>query len=146
MNKNPKVDAALSLALSWCAVGSRVTCNPPPTDSDEDYALLMSSNEARQSEMVLVFSRLGFELEGKDYGRDDEEFQSWRLEDYDKKINVNLICMWDVVLFEKFIAATRLCKVLNVMERGKRVLLFRTVMHGKFPEDEDDPLMEEEPS
>lgn len=109
-------------------VGSRVTCNPAPTDTDQDI-------------LVLVSDMWGFRdyiLDGSDpYGLDgsmildsqfpleaDDRFSSY------SKGDVNLIVTEDPVFYQKFIAASSVAKRLNLLQKPDRLALFQAVLYG----------------
>lgn len=103
--------------LDWFASGSRVIVNPPPTDTDEDWAVLVTGIE----ETIPFLEKLGFKMEGnsKDYAND--EFRSFRRGD------LNLIVMWDKDTYTRFRMATEVAKALNLSVKSDRVKLFQTI-------------------
>lgn len=121
-DRNPQVVTAVGLhASSIVAVGSRVTCNPPPADTDEDWLVLLES-EAQQS-----LQQAGFTQEGSPEfytGSDVGGFQSWR------HGNINVITTPDPEFFYRFITATTLAKRFNLLKKADRIALFQAVLYG----------------
>jgi hypothetical protein len=112
-------------------VGSRVTCDPPPTDTDEDYLLLVE-NTYKAAKSLKAF---GFEYESdpqkvEEYMKMSEgmlgSFTSMRFGD------VNYIITDSAFLFERFLTATHVAKELNLLRKEDRVMLFRAVRGGSF--------------
>lgn len=108
-------------------VGSRVTCSPPPTDTDEDFLLLVENmNDAVSKLIDIGFSAHMTDEQFKEYqalscvsrGR----FTSLRLGD------VNYIITESAFFFDRFMTATHICKTMNVMDKQHRILIF----HGVF--------------
>lgn len=103
------------------AVGSRVTCNPAPTDTDEDW-LILSSADLKQP-----LTELGFTQEGSPEfytGRSDGSFQSWR------RGNINIVTTPDYHFYQKFMTATYLAKRFNLLRKVDRIALFQAVLYG----------------
>jgi hypothetical protein len=108
-----------------CAVGSRVTCNPPPTDTDEDW-------------LVLVFDRAddklaeaGFTQDGSPEfytGNDNGGFRSWRRGD------LNIVTTESAEFFDRFTTATDLAKRFNLLRKADRIALFQAVLYGVHAE------------
>lgn len=101
--------------INKAPVGSRITCSPAPTDTDEDWLYLVRS--------PMPDSLLGFALEG-DQQYPVENFRSFR------KDNVNYILTDSEEFFEKFMVATRLATRLNLMVKADRIALFQAVLYG----------------
>jgi hypothetical protein len=107
-------------------VGSRVTCNPPPQNTDIDF--LCRSIQPVDQEL----KELGFKLEGSPgfyTGNDNGSFRSWRRGD------VNLIVTPDLHFYELFITATSLAKRFNLMDKNDRIALFQAILYGVSQED-----------
>jgi hypothetical protein len=100
------------------SVGSRVTCNPAPTDTDEDW-LIYSENF---STFIGDCIERGFVDEGN-YA--DSAFRSLR-----KNTN-NLIVTDRKEFYDKFILATHVCKTLNVLDKQHRIVVFQAILYGK---------------
>ena len=99
--------------------GSRVTCDPPPMDSDDDILLLVD-NVKQFCEMV----------QGEGYSLPQPYipgscFQSLR------KGEINLIVTSCPIFFGKFRLATKVAKQLNLLKKQDRVALFQAILYGK---------------
>lgn len=108
-------------------VGSRVTCSPPPTDTDEDYLLLVENmNDAALKLIGIGFSSHMTNEQFEDYtaltGATGGKFTSLRLGD------INYIITESAFFFDRFLTATHICKTMNVMDKQHRILIF----HGVF--------------
>jgi len=110
-------------------VGSRVTCNPPPMDTDEDWLVITDPDKFADLEMDLVCdfgmdfggSRIhaGGCLEG-----DPHSFQSYTYGE------INVIATASPVFFDKFMEATAEAKRLNLMLKHERITLFQKILYG----------------
>ena len=103
-------------------VGSRVTCNPAPTDTDEDWLILIEEHD-----MARVVSKLnGFVLDNPNshYEPANSNFNSWR------DGNINLIITRDEKFYDRFLHATKIAKLLNLMLKSERVQLFQYILYG----------------
>jgi hypothetical protein len=108
-------------------VGSRVTCSPPPTDTDEDFLLLVDNmNDAVSKLIDLGFSDSRTPEQEKEYRSlqraSGGKFTSLRFGD------VNYIVTESAFFFDRFLTATHICKTMNVMDKQDRILIF----HGVF--------------
>jgi hypothetical protein len=104
-------------------VGSRRTCNPPPTDTDDDYLVLC--NDAKQA--VRSLKELGFEPPeniAEYVALHSCSFTSLRFGE------LNFIVTDDVEWFDKFLTASYFAKKYNVMNKADRIELFDSVMRG----------------
>jgi hypothetical protein len=105
-----------ALATKLEPVGSRVTCNPPPTDTDEDWLVLVA-----QENQLKMFELMN--AEPSKYGL-ISDFQSYRVG------NLNFIVTYNEIFFRKFMAATSVAKKLNLLDKQDRVDLFKAVIYG----------------
>lgn len=118
--------------VSYELVGSRVTCDPAPTDTDQDVLVLGSPETWPALEFLLGLG--GFEKGGSNVGDQfsflgtvPNSFQSYTLGD------LNLIITFDPEFYRRFMAATWVCKLLNLMAKPDRVALFQAVLYGNAP-------------
>ena len=116
--------------LAECRVtpcGSRVTCNPPPTDTDQDY-LVAANGKQSVAEAVNILSAHGFSWEGNEHYQDVAEstFMSWR------KGDVNFIVSANPDFVRRHHAATALCTRFNLLEKADRVALFQAVLYANI--------------
>lgn len=114
----------LDLARSQVmAVGSRVTCSPPPADTDADY-LVYAGEDRAKTNRILINS-------GWEYGGSIDP--RWEAGDFDsyRKGEFNLIVAFSKDFHRKFVAATAIAKRLNVLDKPDRIALFRAVMSAE---------------
>jgi len=102
-------------------VGSRITCNPAPTDTDEDVLLLTDDLETLIGDCIEV----GFTRDGSLKPSYPEGFVSLR------NGSMNFIITDDEEFYKKFMLATHVCKSLNLMEKKNRITVFQAILYGK---------------
>lgn len=119
----------LASARKWQLVGSRVTCDPAPTDTDQD--VLVHIDRSNADDFVGAMEGIGFVVElGDGYAADalnqlyEGRFQSYR------HGNVNLIVTADEKFYKRFSAATSVAKRLNLIDKADRIALFQAVLYG----------------
>ena len=100
-------------------VGSRVTCSPPPTDTDEDILLYTTDKNTLVGDCI----EAGFILDGSTHATYPEDFVSLR------NGQINLIVTDKNEFFNKFMLATHVCKKLNVMEKHNRITIFQAILY-----------------
>lgn len=102
-------------------VGSRITCDPAPVDTDEDWLVLVTDvPEERMKQM-------GFGQDGSPEfytGNDAGGFRSWR------KGDLNVITTQSDEFFQLFLTATYLAKRFNLQRKEDRIALFQAVLYG----------------
>lgn len=112
-------------------VGSRVTCNPPPTDTDEDYLVLVKDKVAAIAGLLAI----GFEfsadpVKDAEYAKMNEtsqyRFTSLWMGD------INYIVTDSEFFFERFLTATHICKTLNLLNKADRIMVFEAVRGASF--------------
>jgi hypothetical protein len=116
---------ALGCVIEPC--GSRVTCNPPPRDTDEDWLVAMPDKRDAVSKVVNLLGGAGFRWEGNGEHYQDvaaSTFMSWR------NGSVNLIVSSSADFIRRHHAATSLCKRLNLLSKPDRIALFQAVLYG----------------
>lgn len=111
------------------AVGSRVTCSPPPLDTDQDwlaYCCLENSPDAIQFALVADGWAKGgsFPSDLQRRASRTSTFISYR------KGENNLIVTSDLSFYRRFLAATSVAKRLNLMHKEDRIALFQAVLYG----------------
>lgn len=132
-------DHLAGLVSSIFPVGSRVTCNPAPTDTDADYLVLVSPENAER--FLIDLGVGGYEAGGsrvehnsKELMAGDEAFMSFTHGE------VNLIVTSSRSFHTRFLAATSVAKRLNVMAKEDRVYLFQAVLYGNGWQDLMEPV------
>lgn len=100
--------------------GSRYICNPAPTDTDEDWIAL---DKGRGLERALIWA--GFEMntdptlyEAMPY------FRAFRLAEF------NVVLTKERSFYDRFVAATELAKVRNLLAKEDRIALFQSILYG----------------
>lgn len=125
---HPVVEALKDFWIDAAPTGSRVICNPPVTDTDEDWVLLVEKWRMQKFEKALETYDDEAVFESEDYGG-LKHFESIRLNLPTGELN--LIVTHDREFFDKFVAATSVAKRLNLLKRDDRVALFSAVLYGE---------------
>lgn len=123
---NPKLPETIAEALADVLVnaepvGSRVTCDPAPTDTDEDWLALVREVPVER------LQEAGFGQEGSPEfytGNDAGGFQSWR------RGENNLITTQSDEFYRLFLTATYLAKRFNLLRKQDRIALFQAILYG----------------
>lgn len=103
-------------------VGSRVTCDPPPMDTDEDFLVLVNRLETAEAGL----KALGFEssiADRHEYDGAEGSFVSYRRGD------TNLLVTTSDTFHDAFLAASHVAKKLNLLRKEDRILLFQAVLY-----------------
>lgn len=114
-------------------VGSRVTCNPPPMDTDEDWLVYLPPGEFAIFEETLIMG-MHFEFGGSRIHSggclvgDKDSFQSYTLG------QINVIATASEEFFDKFMQATHEAKRLNLLSKSDRIALFQKILYGVEPQ------------
>jgi len=101
--------------------GSRVICDPAPTDTDEDW-IVLAKNHGYLTPLFVD----GWEDCSPDGLYVDPEFNALR------KGEVNLIVTIDYKFFCNFVEATHVAKELNLTDKMNRIFLFHYIQHRDF--------------
>lgn len=108
-------------------VGSRIVCNPPPTDTDQDWLCLLHDNITYDA-ICDPLAEEGWIRGGSTtaiYGS-KPKFYSWTMgED-------NIILTKDEEYFSKYLEATAICKEKNLLDKKERIKVFKKIL-GKSP-------------
>ena len=99
-------------------VGSRVTCNPAPSSTDEDILIYSEDSKTLIGNCI----EQGFIGTGSYVG---SEFVSLL------QGTVNLIITDKKEFFDKFMLATHVCKSLNLLDKQDRITVFQAILYGK---------------
>lgn len=120
----PRVDA---LAVEMC--GSRVTCNPPPTDTDEDWRVFCP-NDVLFNDLAKWLLKNSYQITSVEYEEAGNEgtFLAFR----GLINNVNIMLTQDSKWFQRHQAATHVCKTLNLMDKQQRIMVFQAVLYGNI--------------
>lgn len=110
------------------AVGSRVTCEPAPSGTDQDWLVLVSANGYTDFAAALLAA--GWEVGGSmipadvDYTPVGDRFNSFT------KGEDNIIATASPDFHRKFLAASSIAKRLNLLKKADRIALFQAVLYG----------------
>lgn len=125
-NFDPKNCDGSPVILDFEPVGSRVTCDPHPANTDEDWLILA---ESMRHLLPLLKNDFGFEQGGSELvdvenWKKEFGFQSLRLG------SLNLIITESYEFFQRFSAASSVAKRLNLLRKADRIALFQAVLYG----------------
>lgn len=121
----------MNYVVQYRLVGSRVTCNPPPLDTDQDVLCMVHQDNRQVIARAMVAE--GFVAEGswpsdiEAVPSNNSVFESMR------KGSMNYIITSDDDFYKRFNAATELAKKLNIMTKAGRIELFQAVLYGNAP-------------
>lgn len=110
------------------AVGSRVTCDPPPTDTDQDWLVLVDEKDFDNFANYLIY--VGWELGGSliPYANNtlssDYIFSSFTLG------MDNIIVTASTEFHNRFLSASSVAKSLNLLKKEDRIMLFQSVLYA----------------
>lgn len=122
----------LGIDVQMERTGSREICNPAPTDTDEDWVVLVS--KPLYEDLIEELFSQGYEIGGSDpqpaevddcvdlYG----EFDSF------KKGDINYIVTTSKEFYENFGRATALAKKLNLVKKEDRITLFQVFLYDNW--------------
>jgi hypothetical protein len=105
--------------IEYELVGSRITVDPPPTDTDLDVLILC---EPDLDAAISACHRYGFNDDGS-YKELPSCFWSVRRGD------LNLILTNDKEFYDLFCLASYVCKTLNVVSKKDRITVFQAILY-----------------
>lgn len=112
-------------------VGSRITCSPAPTHTDEDFLVLTRRFRRLCRELTSAgYDRAGYpdwQVPPLPWFSPNLRFTSFR------KGEVNLIVTDSAEFFRRFMAASGIAKRLNLLDKRDRVAVFQAVLYGNAP-------------
>lgn len=120
------------------AVGSRVTCRPPPTDTDRDWLVLV--DQASYDQFAAFLLSDGWEVGGSlipndaNYLPDSQRFNSFT------KGEDNLIVTASDEFHTRFLAASAIAKRFNLLNKVDRIALFQAVLYAAHTDDAFSPM------
>lgn len=130
MNLETKLEVLKGACLNHQLVGSRITCNPPPTNTDQDV-LVLTDKDLFERHLKPRLVEHNFDNDGSDcgdiceyLGEEELTFQSFSHGD------LNLIITFSDQFYRRFLAATSIAKLLNIMPKDHRIALFQAVLYG----------------
>lgn len=116
-------------AIRWMLVGSRMTCRPPPTDTDQDVLVLVRPDTG--PEVVAAAEQAGLAEDGS--GQLTAE-RFWSIKDGE----MNYLIVDQPELWHSFLAATSVARRLNLLDKADRIALFEAVQFRRYPEETHD--------
>lgn len=114
--------------VSITPVGSRVTCNPAPTDTDRDWLVLVKPEQ--WSAFAFAMVEAGWSQGGSDIPDEsletapDDRFLSYTLG------VENVISTCSERFHRRFLAATSVAKLCNLQDKFHRITLFQAVLYA----------------
>jgi hypothetical protein len=105
-------------------VGSRVTCDPAPTDTDYDILALVENIDQAIGVLGDTWETQGYMIDPS--LRTENRFLST------KKDGINLIITQSEIFYERFILATGVAKLFNLLDKKDRVKLFQFILYGNI--------------
>ena len=123
---------SLRYVISVTPVGSRVSCSPPPTDTDEDFLVLVKAatldcviDDLISRNCELGGSRVrNKSREGLAPDAEEDGFVSMR------KGNHNYLLTECIKFHGDFMLATHVCTRLNLLGKEHRILVFQAILYG----------------
>lgn len=117
------LDAPYDKYESVFRTGSSVICNPPVTDTDEDYMFYTEDMER----FAIHLLTNGWETCGKDYeGHNAGLFRALR------KGKLNYLLTDSQDYYDKFEEATKVATKLNLLQKEQRIALFNYIINGEL--------------
>lgn len=121
-------DFLVGIGVEITPCGSRMTCDPPPTNTDADYLVVVPPGGNIMQRVWTYLATEGFTREGSiRYAVNQatgEGFHSFR------RGEVNLLVTQCLEFADRHKAATAECKRLNLMHKPDRVALFQWRLYG----------------
>jgi len=119
--------ALLPFVKSITPVGSRVTCDPAPRDTDRDWLVLIDA--ADENKLMEYLSADQWQIGGSLPDEENKTPAEQRFISFTKGIE-NVIVTSSEEFHRRFIAATSVAKMLNVLDKAQRVALFQAVLYA----------------
>lgn len=117
---------SVPIVVKYLFTGSRIICNPPPTDTDEDILVLVNSVQ----DMCQFLGEENFQLSGscvKDKVKYNHNgFVSM------KKEEVNFIITESEEFYKRFECATVIAKRFNLLNKDDRIELFQNILYNNY--------------
>jgi hypothetical protein len=111
--------------------GSRITCNPAPTDTDRDFLVQVPAEHWMAFSNTLCAD--GWMCGGSEIPDDanntpvEDRFQSYT---YGEN---NIIATISPAFYDRFVLATVVSTRLNLMDKSHRIVLFQALLYGNAP-------------
>ena len=123
-----KPDGIVGHSIRHALVGSRVTCNPAPQNTDQDVLVLVADHASFRQHILTQ----GYTIDGSmvmDVAMPldvADRFTSY------SKDEINLIVTEDKKFYRRFLAASSVAKRLNLLDKSDRIALFQAVLYGNL--------------
>lgn len=115
--------------------GSRVICNPPPADTDEDHVVFIEN--WLMCEALEALENYGYHVPDPEERYNNTEMPNFVSV---RKDDVNLIVTGKKHFYNRFVAATSLARRFNLLNKEDRIALFQAVLYGASCDDNHEPL------
>lgn len=123
-------------ALKVYQCGSRVTCNPPPMDTDADYLVLVKDIDSF-SELCDFLLKNDFYQGGSCIADEANTLlEHERFTSFSNAVKINFIITLSNIFYDRFVLATNVCKSINEMRKPCRITIFQAILYGKFMENQ----------
>jgi hypothetical protein len=110
------------------AVGSRVTCNPSPSGTDQDWLVWVDAGD--YDKLADHLEANGWEVGGSRVPEDVNYLpESQRFNSFVKGED-NVIITHSDEFHRRFLAASAIAKRLNLLSKDDRIALFQAVLYG----------------
>lgn len=120
----------LSFIKAYELVGSRVTCNPPPLNTDQDVLCLVPDHSLTNMQGAMAFEGYVYEGSAPTDVAQGPNMDTARVFTSMRKGSMNYILTSDEEFYKRFLAATRLAKKFNLASKADRIALFQAVLYG----------------
>lgn len=124
----------ISSIITKMPVGSRITCNPAPTDTDEDWLCLVSNLDDFHNQGLAA----GFKVDGSLNGgvvatrNHNDSCKHGMFLSLSRTDHLNLIGTSDCEFFRRFSLGTGVAKALNLLDKRDRITLFQAILYSRF--------------
>jgi hypothetical protein len=113
----------LAVARNVKPIGSRRTCNPAPTDTDDDYLVLVSLLDCGD---IYKWTPGGSAMaDPRSNPSTAYGFSSFRMGE------INIIVTTSELFFERFSEATDICRAWNLLEKTDRIAVHHAALYGR---------------
>jgi hypothetical protein len=118
----------MAYAADQRTVGSRVTCQPPPTSTDIDVLVLVPRGPVHRIMQLGGWVKDGTKFEAVNYVKKQDGYPNY-FTSY-RKGDVNIIVTRHERFYNLFSLATDLAQRLNLLKKPDRIALFQAVLYG----------------
>lgn len=121
------IEALKEIGCEIFPTGSAYICNPPVTNTDTDYLVLVKDDAMLKRAFEVLGE--GWDIDGSEHYQvtADSTFISYR------NNSINLIVTKNGKFAKKHRVATEVCKALNVLDKAHRVIIFQAMLYDNPP-------------